>query len=78
MRRLHAFVGHPLTGQKRISKMVDEEETPTELLPDEPPSSGEWVDTCDVIVEPTEEELAAGEADGETVDYDGSEDESNG
>ncbi len=54
--------------------MIPEDDA-TELLPDEPPKSGEWVDTCDVLPEPTDDELADGEADGEWVSYEGEEEE---
>lgn len=54
--------------------MSDFDSAPTELLPDEPPKSGEWVDACDVIAEPTEEEVAEGNAMGESIDPDDDED----
>lgn len=47
----------------------------TELVSDEQPKNGTWVDTCDVISEPTETESSNGEIDGETVDYTGSDEE---
>jgi hypothetical protein len=40
------------------------------VYPDEPPTSGDWVDTDDVIAEPTEEELAEGQRLGEEIDPD--------
>jgi hypothetical protein len=41
---------------------------------DDPPSSGEWVDSEDIIHDPTPEELAAGKLMGELVDPDNDED----
>jgi hypothetical protein len=38
------------------------------VYPDEPPQSGEWVDTDEVIAAPTEEELAEGQRLGEEID----------
>jgi hypothetical protein len=40
------------------------------VYPDEPPSSGEWVDPDDVIAEPTDEELEEGRRLGEEIDVD--------
>lgn len=47
--------------------MQDNEEI-IELEPDEPPKSGEWVDVHDVLAEPTEEEMAEGERQGQAID----------
>jgi hypothetical protein len=44
------------------------------VYPDDPPKSGEWVDTDDAIAEPTEEELAEGQRLGELIDVDDDED----
>lgn len=40
------------------------------LEPDEPPKSGVWIETCDVLAEPTREELARGYAEGVGTDTD--------
>lgn len=45
-----------------------------ELEPDDPPKSGRWVDACDVIANPTPEEMEAGVALGEEIDPDDDED----
>lgn len=42
--------------------------------PDDPPSSGEWVDSEDLIQNPTPEELAMGEVMGQAIDVDDDED----
>ena len=44
------------------------------VYPDSPPTSGEWVDTDEVLANPTEEELAEGKRLGETIDPDDDED----
>jgi hypothetical protein len=41
-----------------------------ELPPDEPPTSGDWVDTDDVVAHPTEEELEQGRELGQTSEDD--------
>jgi hypothetical protein len=38
------------------------------VFPDEPPSSGEWVDIDEVIANPTEEEIEEGRRLGEEID----------
>lgn len=38
------------------------------VYPDEPPKSGEWVDSDEVIAAPTEEELEEGRRLGEQID----------
>ena len=46
------------------------------LEQDEPPKSGVWVETCEVLDgDLTEDEREAGRLDGETVDYEGCETE---
>lgn len=45
-----------------------------ELEPDEPPKSGEWVDVHDVLANPTDEEIEAGNAMGEAIDPDDDDD----
>ena len=49
---------------------------PTELVPDEQPRDGLWVETCDVLnVLVSDFEKEAGRVEGETVDYNGSDEE---
>lgn len=44
------------------------ESTYEEILePDEPPKSGVWIETCEVLENPTAEELAKGQELGEAV-----------
>lgn len=45
-----------------------------ELEADEPPKSGEWVDVHDVLMNPTEEEIAEGDRLGSTIDPEDDED----
>lgn len=42
--------------------------------PDDPPRSGEWVDSEEMIANPTEEELVLGEVVGQAIDVDNDED----
>jgi hypothetical protein len=44
------------------------------VFPDEPPSSGDWVDVHDVLAEPTDEELAEGKRLGKAIDVDDDDD----
>jgi len=44
------------------------------VYPDDPPTSGDWVDNDEVIAEPTEEELEEGRRLGEEIDVDDDED----
>jgi hypothetical protein len=44
------------------------------LEADEPPKSGDWVDVCDVLANPTEEEVEQGRALGESIDPDDDDD----
>jgi hypothetical protein len=44
------------------------------LEPDEPPKSGVWVDTCDVLADPTQEEIDLGNALGVNIDTDNDDD----
>ena len=55
-----------------VDEVDDESDDPMNLAvyPDEPPKSGEWVDSDDVISAPTEEELEEGRLLGETIDVD--------
>jgi hypothetical protein len=50
----------------------DDEDTTGNLtvFPDEPPTSGDWVDNDAAIAEPTEEELEEGRRLGEEIDPD--------
>jgi hypothetical protein len=60
------------------TETVDEEVEETANLtvfPDEPPSSGEWVDTDEVLASVTAQEMADGHMDGGTIDEAGSDDE---
>lgn len=49
------------------------DEPTIELTLDEPPN-GEWVDNCDVVASPTEEEVAEGNAMGQSIDPDDDDD----
>jgi hypothetical protein len=53
---------------------IDDEDEDTTgnltVFPDEPPSSGDWIEPDDVIAEPTEEELEEGRRLGEEIDVD--------
>lgn len=42
--------------------------------PDDPPSSGEWIDSEEMIHNPTEEEVSEGRRLGEVIDIDDDED----
>lgn len=44
------------------------------VFPDEPPSSGDWVDIDEVLSAPTEEEMEEGRILGEGIDPDDDED----
>jgi hypothetical protein len=44
------------------------------VYPDEPPKSGEWVDSEDALAEPTEEELEAGRLMGEQIEVENDDD----
>lgn len=51
-------------------------EAATELEPDEPPRDDIWVETCDVLnVLVSDFEKESGRVEGETVDYNGSDEE---
>jgi len=55
-----------------MSQSKDDEDTTGNLtvFPDEQPTSGDWVDSDEVIAEPTEEELEEGRRLGEEIDPD--------
>jgi hypothetical protein len=44
------------------------------VFPDDPPSSGEWVDVHDVLGGPTEQEMEDGRLLGESIDVDNDDD----
>lgn len=52
---------------------VDDVTANLTVYPDDPPSSGEWVDIDEVMANPTEEELAEGRILGEMIDPDNDE-----
>lgn len=52
-----------------------DDEAPVELATDDPPKSGLWVDPCEVLENPTEEELELGRIEGEKPEEELSEDE---
>jgi hypothetical protein len=60
--------------QSHVRGTIDDEDEDTTgnltVFPDEPPSSGDWIEPDDLIAEPTEEELAAGQQLGEDIDPD--------
>jgi hypothetical protein len=58
-----------------MGNLISAEDWPTELVSDDPPKSGTWVETCEILESPSEFEAEAGRVDGETVDYEGSEEE---
>ncbi len=60
--------------QSHPREAIDDEDEDTTgnltVFPDEPPTSGDWIEPDDVIAEPTEEELADGQHLGEEIDPD--------
>jgi hypothetical protein len=60
--------------QSHARGTIDDEDEDTTgnltVFPDEPPSSGDWIEPDDLIAEPTAEEIAEGQKLGEEIDPD--------
>lgn len=63
-----------LDPEEEFEEDISDETANLAVFPDDPPKSGEWVDTDDVVAEPTEDELEKGRQLGEEIDVDDEDD----